>query len=354
MKHFFTDLQINISQYEWINALLFIVIAFGLISLFRILIIRRIKKWTEKTAIIWDDFLISLAEKNVVPILYTWTFYIAAEYLSFNDKAERVIQVLLASFTTFFVVRMLSQIVRKFIYGFIQKQENNEGKIKQANGLIIILNIMIWMIGIVFLIDNLGYDVTTLIAGLGIGGIAIALAAQTILGDLFSYFVIFFDRPFEIGDFIIIDDKAGIVEYIGIKTTRIRTLSGEQLVCSNTDLTNARLHNYKRLSQRRIVFTIGVSYRTPLNQLKEIPSIVKSVIDHTEGISFARAHFSGYGEFSLNFECVYYVNNQDYNIYMDKQESILFDIYEVFAEKNIELSYRKLYTWNGSIDLVKN
>ena len=121
---------------------------------------------------------------------------------------------------------------------------------------------VIWLLGFLFLIDNLGYDITTLVAGLGIGGIAIALAAQTVLGDLFSYLVIFFDKPFEVGDFIIMDDKLGTVEYIGIKTTRIRTLGGEQLICSNSDLTNSRVHNYKRMQKRRVEFKLGVTYQT--------------------------------------------------------------------------------------------
>ena len=185
---------------------------------------------------------------------------------------------------------------------------------------------MIWTVGVVFLIDNLGYDVTTLITGLGIGGIAIALAAQTILGDLFSYFVIFFDRPFEIGDFIIVDTKMGTIEYIGVKTTRIRTLSGEQLICSNTFLTNAQVHNYKRMEQRRVVFKLGVVYQTPHEKLKRIPEAVRAIIEKAEDVKFVRGHFSGFGDSSLDFEFVYYVLSSDYNIYMDKQQTIYFDV----------------------------
>src|SRR3546814_878321 len=144
---------------------------------------------------------------------------------------------------------------------------------RQNRGIMFILNVVIWIFGLVLLLSNLGYDVTAIVAGMGIGGIAIALAAQTILGDLFSYFVIFFDRPFEIGDFIVVDDKSGTVEYVGIKTTRLKSLGGEQLVFSNTDLTNSRLHNYKRMERRRIVFKLGVVYETPEKKLKLIPEI---------------------------------------------------------------------------------
>src|SRR5690606_34760610 len=129
---------------------------------------------------------------------------------------------------------------RHSLQSYVRRQDKGEEKVKQLTGILLIINIVIWAIGVVFMLDNLGYDVTTIIAGLGIGGIAIALAAQNILGDLFNYFVIFFDRPFEVGDFIIVDNKLGTVEYIGLKTTRLKSLSGEQLIFANSDLTNSR------------------------------------------------------------------------------------------------------------------
>ena len=205
--------------------------------------------------------------------------------------------------------------------------------------MLIIVNVITWILGATFLIDNLGYDVTTLIAGLGIGGIAIALAAQTILGDLFSYFVIFFDRPFEIGDFIIVDDKLGTIEYIGIKTTRVRALGGEQLIFSNTDLTNARLQNYKRMEQRRVVFQLRTFYQTPREKLERISPMVKTIIESKKQTKFDRGHFSSFGESSYIFEFVYYVLSADYNIYMDIQQSIYFDIVQSFEKEGISFAY---------------
>lgn len=240
---------------------------------------------------------------------------------------------------TFFVLRIITAFIKKLVFSFIRRQENSDTKEKQARGLLIIVNVIVWILGGVFIVDNLGYNVTTLVAGLGIGGIAIALAAQTILGDLFSYFVIFFDRPFEIGDFIIVDDKMGVVEYIGIKTTRLRTLGGEQLVCSNTDLTNARVHNFKRMEQRRVVFKLGVIYQTTYQQLKRISGIVQQIIESKDQVRFDRGNFSGYGDFSLNFEFVYYVENSDYNFFMDKQQEIYFDIFKAFETEQIEFAY---------------
>ncbi|MCX7765301.1 MAG: mechanosensitive ion channel family protein, partial [Candidatus Sumerlaeia bacterium] len=175
--------------------------------------------------------------------------------------------------------------------------------------------------------------------GLGIGGVAVALAAQAILGDLFSYFAILFDRPFEVGDFIIIGDLSGTVEYIGLKTTRIRSINGEQVVIANTDLTNSRIRNYKRMERRRVVFRIGVRYETNLEQLKEIPVLIKNIISQIPEATFDRAHFFSYGDFSLVFEIVYFVNDRDYYKYMDIQQQINLKIKEEFARRQIKFAY---------------
>lgn len=324
---------------EWAFALGIVIVCFIAIKFFKSIIMQRLKTWSERTKTTIDDFLALTIEKSVLPLLYIGGIYLAVNTLNIPLNVQRVIHIAFLFVITFFALRILTSTVKEFVFSFIKTQENSELKEKQARGLLIIVNIVIWILGIIFLIDNLGYDITTLVAGLGIGGIAIALAAQTILGDLFSYFVIFFDRPFEIGDFIIVDDKMGTVEYIGIKTTRIRTLGGDQLVCSNTDLTNSRVHNYKRMERRRVVFKLGVIYETSLEQLKKIPEIVKNIIEKMEGVTLDRGHFSGYGDFSLDFEFVYYVEAADYNLYMDKQQAIYLEIFDAFTKEEIEFAY---------------
>lgn len=327
------------SLYAWLIALGMILALIVAIKLFSYVIIRRIRAWSLKTSSTWDDYLISVLDRFIVPLLYISSVYAAVHTLHMSAKVHRILYVAFLLICTYFVFRLLSSAFRRVVTGFVEKQGNAAGKMQQANGLIIIANVLIWVVGSLFLIDNLGYDVTTLLAGLGIGGIAIALAAQAILGDLFSYFVIFFDRPFEIGDFIILDDKSGTIEKIGIKTTRIRTLGGEQLICSNTDLTNARVHNYKRLERRRVLFTIGVTYQTPYEQLAKIPDLVRTIIEREEGVEFERGNFSAFGDFSLNFEFVYHVLSSDYVYYMDKQQAIYFAIYQAFSEQGIEFAY---------------
>lgn len=240
---------------------------------------------------------------------------------------------------TMFSVSILIAIAHYSLQRYLQTSDNSMQKKDQLKGLSGLVSFVIWVVAIIFLLDNLGVKISAVVAGLGIGGIAVALAAQAVLGDLFSYFVIFFDKPFETGDFVMVGDKLGVVEHIGIKTTRMRALSGEQLVFSNTDLTNSRVHNYKRMEKRRVVFSLGVTYQTSPELLRKITSIVKDIIITMEDTLYDRGHFASYGDFSLNFEFVYYVNGEDYNKYMDIQQSINLAIFETFKNEGIDFAY---------------
>ncbi|HEX6227296.1 MAG TPA: mechanosensitive ion channel domain-containing protein, partial [Chryseolinea sp.] len=192
-----------------------------LLKLFRGMILTRLKKWADNTESKIDNFVLDTVEKFAIPALYFVIIYLGLNLLALSDGVQKVINIAVAVIITYFLLRLISTIALQGLKSYVGRQERGEEKIKQLGGIMLILNGIIWIIGIIFLFDNLGYDVGTIIAGLGIGGIAIALAAQNILGDLFNYLVIFFDQPFEIGDFIILDDKMGTVEYIGIKTTRL-------------------------------------------------------------------------------------------------------------------------------------
>jgi small-conductance mechanosensitive channel len=310
-----------------------------LIKIFKTIILHRLKKWAEKTETTLDDFLIKGIEKSIVPLLYYGAFYAGITSLTLNAQARKIIEIVSLVLLTFFIVRFISSTLMFTLTYFIKKQERGEEKARQLRGMTVLINIFVWVIGIVFLMDNLGFNISAVVAGLGIGGIAIALAAQAILGDLFSYFVIFFDRPFEVGDFINVGDKVGTVEYTGIKTTRVRALSGEQLVFANTDLTNSRIHNFKKMEKRRVVFKLGVVYQTLADTLAEIPSLVKEIIEKQPDTTFDRGHFATYGDFSLNFEFVYFVLSSDYVKFMDTQQRINLEIYKEFENRGIEFAY---------------
>ncbi|MCX6170539.1 MAG: mechanosensitive ion channel family protein [Ignavibacteriales bacterium] len=283
-------------------------------------------------------FISKSINRFVIPALYFGAVYAALEFLSFGKSSNKIITIVYSVLLTFFIIRFLIAALNHFLSKYFEEKRGEEDG-HRLKPLISFLNFFVWIIGLLFLLDNLGFQISTIVAGLGISGIAVALAAQAILGDLFSYFVIFFDRPVEIGDFITFDSKEGTIEKIGIKTTRVRALSGEQLIVANSKLTSSILHNYKRLETRRIVFKLGVTYQTKSDQLKMIPGIVKGIIEKHEQIRFDRAHFKSYGDFSLNFEIVYYVLSSDYTFYMDIQEKINLEIYDQFEKLGIKFAY---------------
>lgn len=188
-------------------------------------------------------------------------------------------------------------------------------------------------------LQNMGVNVTSLIAGLGIGGIAVALALQNVLGDLFASLTIALDKPFVVGDFIIVGNEMGVVEHVGLKTTRVRSLSGEQLVFGNADLLASRIRNYKRMSERRVVFSFGVVYATPPEMLERINAIVRGAIEALSNVRFDRCHFHRFGASSLDFEAVYYLNSPDYNAHMDALQAVHLTIARAFATEGIEFAF---------------
>lgn len=326
------------SVLDYLIAAGIIVLGSLFVRLLRNTILKRIKRWADSTKSNNDNHIVDSISRFAIPILYFLIIYSGLKYLDWNGKAEKVLSIAVGIVVLFFSVRFISSMVYLAIRNYTLRHDQGEQKVKQLAGLMIIVNIVLWIAGAVFFIDNLGYDVTTIITGLGIGGIAVALAAQNILGDLFNYFVIFFDRPFEVGDFIVVDDKLGTVEYIGIKTTRIRSLSGEQLIISNSNLASSRIHNYKRAEQRRVVFTIDLSYDTPIEKLRKVPTELKAIIQAQPLALFDRAHFAVYKEWSLRFEIVYMVKTSDYNKYMDTQEEINFQIFEMLQRMEISFA----------------
>jgi small-conductance mechanosensitive channel len=202
-----------------------------------------------------------------------------------------------------------------------------------------LLRFVVWAAVFLLLLDNLGVNVTTLIAGLGVGGIAVALAAQNVLGDLFASLSIVLDKPFVVGDSIAVADFVGSVEHVGLKTTRLRSVSGEQVVFSNADLLNSRIRNYGRMFERRVVSSIGVTYQTPAAKLRRIPELIREIVQSQSKVRFDRAHLHKLGDSSLAFEFVYHVLTADYNHYMDVQQSINLALLEQLAAEGIEFAY---------------
>jgi len=309
------------------------------VKLVVIAVVRHLKKAAEKTVTMFDDLLVEIIEKIVLPGLYISCFYLGSKVLNLPSAADKLANILELGVVTFLVTRTVTMIISYGFNIYLAKRKEDPAFIRSLEDMLKALKFLIWAFAVIIFLDNIGYKVSTIMAGLGIGGIAVAIAAQALLKDFFSYFSIVFDRPFKLGDFIIIGDFMGTVEHIGIKTTRIRSLGGEQLIFSNTDLTDSRVRNYKLMEKRRILFRIGVTYQTPLAKIKEIPKIIENIIKNTPNTAFDRAHFAIYGDFSLIFEVVYFVQNPDYNKYMDIQQEINFAIKEEFEKRGIEFAY---------------
>ncbi len=324
---------------DYIIALVTLILGLLFVKVVISFIIRRLKRLADKSSIKFDDFLVLILEKIGLPALYISCFYVSAKILRLPSGADVIINALEMIIITFFIARIVVMLASWGISTYLAKKQEDPTVARSLDGMLWAIKFMIWVMAVIILLDNLGYKISTLLAGLGIGGIAVAIAAQALLKDFFSYFSIVFDHPFRIGDFIIIGDFMGTVEYIGIKTTRIRSLGGEQLIFSNTDLTDSRVRNYKLMEKRRVLFRIGVTYQTPVSQLKEIPKIIEHIIKGIKETSFDRAHFFSYGDFSLVFEVVYFVLNPDYNKYMDIQQEINLSIREEFEKRKIQFAY---------------
>lgn len=275
-----------------------------------------------------------------------WFFYLVvairfgAELVTLPPNVDRVIAIA----TTVAVLAQLGIWANAFIGVAVEsyqaaRQPGDAGATTMAAALGFFGKLAVWVIVLLLVLANLGIEVTALIAGLGITGIAAALAVQSILGDFIGAISIFFDRPFDIGDFIIVGTDAGNVEKVGLRATRIRALTGEQIVLPNGDLLKNRIRNMRRMQERRIVFNLGVTYGTPRAKLELIPRMLRELIESDPGLRFGRSHFKAYGDFSLVFETVYFVLSPDFDTYMNAQEKLNFAIHAKFEEHGIEFAF---------------
>jgi small-conductance mechanosensitive channel len=299
----------------------------------------RLKFFTLKTANTFDDHVIEGLKTHLPAFLYLGAFVAAVHSLNLPAGGARGVRLVVALWLLWACVRAANGVARFFIFQVWLGPRGDNNLALKIQSLTPFLTILLWLAGLIILLDNFGFKISALIAGLGIGGVAVALASQAILGDLFSYLAILFDKPFEPGDFIIVGDMMGTVENIGIKTTRLRSISGEQLVFSNTDLTGSRVRNFKRMQERRVLFRLGVAYDTPSDRLADIPQRLRAIIQTVPGTRFDRAHFATFGPSSLDFEVVFFVLSSDYNTYMDIQQTIHLAIKNEFDARGVAFAF---------------
>jgi small-conductance mechanosensitive channel len=313
-------------------------ISIGISFLIKYVIIDKLIALAQRTTTRFDDAIVSFLSSIKFSFYIFVSLYIALQFLTLNEFTRRIID---AIFIVYIIYQVI-QVIHIFIDFFLDKKANGENgqSIDHVKDIIqLILRVSFWVVGVLFVLSNIGINITSLVAGLGIGGIAVALAVQSILGDLFSYFAIAFDRPFIKGDLIVVGEHTGIIEKVGIKTTRIRALQGEEIIMSNSELTSSRIQNFKNMEERRIIFSFGVLCETPLGQLEKIPQLVRDIITPIEMARFERAHLSTLGDSAYIYEVAYLVQSADYSHYMDTHQMVLFGILKVFAEEQIEFAY---------------
>lgn len=348
LQELLTKVVLDHTVEQWVIAAAVFLGVLIIVKLFRRVVLRRFEIYAEKTTNQWDDALAKVV-RHVSKVFYILlALFITVEfYLHLAPSAEKLVK---AAFIVSLAYEIL-MIGQSIIYYGLANSKLGQNK-TSLQGVKMVANIALWAIGILVVFDNLGFDVSTLAASLGIGGIAIALAAQNILGDLFSSFTIYFDKPFQVGDYIVLGTHEGTVKKIGLKTTRLEALSGEELIVSNAELTSTRIQNYKKMHRRRMVLNFGVTYDTKPENLESIPKLVETIIDEVKDATFNRAHFKTFGSSSLDFECIYTMENGKKSDSMRAQQEINLALFRAFAEQGIDMAFptQTVYVKKDEID----
>lgn len=326
----------NNTLLNWALALLIALVAIIAFPLVRRLIVGQVSSFASTTTTDWDNFVGDLLQRTRSWFLLIAGLYLGSLVLDLSPTmALYVDQIMVIVF--FLQVGLWGNGAIRFWVSDYRKErlEEDASRVTAVAALGFIGTLLVWVIIVLLILDNMGVQITSLIAGLGISGIAVALAAQNILGDLFASLSIILDKPFVIGDHIEVGEFMGTVENIGLRTTRVRSPSGEQVIFSNTDLVKSRLRNYHQMRDRRIAFTFGLAQQTKAEKLALIPALVKEVVEAQEYTRFERTHFKAVTGGTLQFEVVYHMLTADYEAYMDTQQAINLALVRRFAEEGI-------------------
>jgi small-conductance mechanosensitive channel len=322
---------------DWAVALAVAVLATVAMAFVRSMVLRRLAATSALTETRLDDLVVTMLSRTYLLFIVAFALYFGSTFLELGRARELFV-------ARVAVAALLLQVA---VWGDVglrawrdQLRQGQDGARRNSSAVLgFSLRLTLWVIVFLMVLDNFGVNITALVASLGVGGIAVALAVQNILGDLFASLSITLDKPFEIGDFIIVGDVLGSVEHIGLKTTRVRGLGGEQVVFSNGDLLKSRIHNHKRMETRRVSFVLRVAYGTSEELLCRVPRIIREIIAMKPNIDFERAHFFMWGEWSLDFEVVYHFRSPDYILHMDAQQDIFLEIYRRFEQEGIRFAH---------------
>lgn len=312
----------------------------ALLKVFQYFIIARVKHLAEKTKTEIDDMVVEVLESFKWPFYVGLALFTASLFIDLSTNLRNALNATTVLLVAYYLVRGVERLVDYLIINALKRSQKGKKLDKFIENLIRRASkVVLWGLIAIIVLQNFGVNVTALIGGLGVGGIAIAFALQNVLGDLFAYFTINLDKPFQEGDYIVIGEDSGTVTSIGLKSSRLKTLKGEELIMSNKELTESRLHNFKKMEKRRIAFMFGVTYETPTSKLKKIPGVVKKIFKDLKDVELDRVHFKEMADSSLNYEVVFYVKKPDYLAYVDNQQAINLKILEEFEKLKIDMAY---------------
>lgn len=321
----------DIALERWLLAILVAMVVYAIASASIRFVANRLGEWSKRTEGRTDDIIFDVVSHTSRFLIFLAALLVGLGVLGLPEKwADR-----LPLGWTIVLGAQLALWANRAVHLWMARYPASA----TTTTLTFILRAVVWVIVVLTILANLGVNITAFVASLGIGGIAIALAVQNILSDLFASLSIALDKPFETGDFIISGELLGTVEYIGVKTTRLRSLSGEQIVIANAELLRRLIRNYKRMNERRALFNFGVTYDTPVEQLEVLPGIVKDIIEGLPETRFDRAHFAKFGADSLDFEVVYFMLQPDYTLFMDTQQKINLALMRACAERGIDFAF---------------
>lgn len=319
----------------------------GLFFIFRIfssIAVGFLREFFKKTTNNFDDLLIDIIS-NISKFFYWFvSFYFGIKFLTTPVLFISIINKLFIIIIAYEIIIASQSIIDYFVEKFSKKKDNSSKAVFSAAGKFV--KWTIWLITLLMILSNFGINITALAAGFGIGGIAIAFAIQGILKDLFSYFTILLDKPIRVGDYIYFSDKKGTVKNIGLRTTRLEAVDGEEIIIANELVTGADFRNFGKTKDRRAVYHIGAAYDTPIKTLKSVKEELIKIVKSFDNVDFRRCHLKNMGDSSLEYEIVYHIKTRDYELYMDINEEINFKILELFKREGVEIPFPTRTVYN--------
>jgi small-conductance mechanosensitive channel len=325
--------------FNYLVAIFFFLIIILVLIIFKEIILTELKRLAKRTKIKFDDLIISILDAIGWPLLTLVSFYLSFSFISISSMVWNYISTIFFILLVYYITKIIQIIVQYCVKRAIVRDEA-DGHIDSPALWLIgkFLKILVWTVAFAIVLRHFGYNITALIAGLGITGIAIAFALQNVLTDIFASFSIYIDKPFKIGDFISVGEEMGEVKNIGVKSTRLQSLKGEELIISNKQLTEARIHNYKRMKKRRSSFLIGVSYETPYKKLQKIPKIIEGILKKIEKVEIDRVYLKEIGPFNLSFEIAFFFNSTNYSDFTKVRELVNLGIIKAFEKEKISIA----------------